>query len=114
MLAGVLGIAAGLGLRAWKKGRPTVAELERRRRLDVSVRGKIGDAMLIEVEGDSLVFNYQIGGMEYTAAQDVSALAVVLPEDRWRLVGPVSIKYEVRNPANSIVVSEEWSGLRKR
>jgi hypothetical protein len=27
-------------------------------------------------------------------------------------LGPVSVKYDPRNPANSIVVSEEWSGLR--
>ena len=27
-------------------------------------------------------------------------------------IGPVSIKYDPRNPANSIVLSEEWSGLR--
>jgi hypothetical protein len=27
-------------------------------------------------------------------------------------VGSVSVKYDARNPANSIVLAEEWSGLR--
>ena len=27
-------------------------------------------------------------------------------------VSAISVKYDPRNPANSIVVAEEWSGLR--
>ena len=27
-------------------------------------------------------------------------------------LGPVAVKYDPRNPANSIVLAEEWSGLR--
>jgi hypothetical protein len=27
-------------------------------------------------------------------------------------IGPVSVKYDARNPANSIVLAENWSGLR--
>ena len=30
------------------------------------------------------------------------------------LVGPVTLKYSTRNPANSIIICEEWSGLRQR
>jgi hypothetical protein len=29
------------------------------------------------------------------------------------MIGPVSVKYDPRNPANSIVISEQWNGLRK-
>ena len=35
-----------------------------------------------------------------------------LPEDPDRLIGPVYMKYTPRNPANSIIVCEQWSGLR--
>ena len=36
-----------------------------------------------------------------------------LPHD-YSEVGPVSVKYDPRNPANSILVAEQWSGLRVR
>jgi len=27
-------------------------------------------------------------------------------------ISPVAVKYDPRNPANSIVIAEEWTGLR--
>jgi hypothetical protein len=41
----------------------------------------------------------------------VAHLRTFLPTE-FQLGGPVSVKYDARNPANSIVVSEQWSGLR--
>jgi hypothetical protein len=35
-----------------------------------------------------------------------------LPDDTERLGGMVTIKYSGQNPANSILICEEWSGLR--
>jgi len=37
---------------------------------------------------------------------------LLLPADRMSMVGPASVKYDPRNPANSIVLCEQWSGLR--
>ncbi len=113
----VAGGAAAAGLCAWSiyryiKGRPTAAELERRRRADLHARGKIGDANLLEYHEHMVVYSYAIGGVEYMASQDLSDLQPLLPKDRWSTIGPASIKYDPRNPANSIVLSEEWSGLR--
>ncbi len=114
-MAGVLaGVAVGFGIHSWKKNRPTADELERRRRLGVATTGKLSDGTLTEVRGECLIFSYDVGGMEYTAAQDVSTLSAILPDDHWKLIGPVTVKYEIRNPANSIIISEHWSGLRKR
>ncbi|SRR5579871_622991 len=111
------GGAAAAGLGAWGiyryiKGRPTEAELERRRRNDLHTRGKMGDANLLEYRDHMVMYSYDIGGVEYMASQDLSGLEPQLPADRWSTIGPVSIKYDPRNPANSIVLSEEWSGLR--
>jgi hypothetical protein len=111
------GGAAVAGLGAWGiyryiKSRPSPAELERRRRADLRARGKMGDANLLEYHEDMVMYSYAIGGVEYTASQDLSDLQPHLPADRWSTIGPVSIKYDPRNPANSIVLSEEWSGLR--
>jgi hypothetical protein len=111
------GGAAVAGLGAWGiyryiKSRPSPAELERRRRADLRARGKMGDANLLEFRDEMVMYSYAIGGVEYTASQDLSDLQPHVPADRWSSIGPVSIKYDPRNPANSIVLSEEWSGLR--
>lgn len=113
----IAGGAAVAGLGAWGiyryiKGRPTEAELERRRRTDLYTRGKMGDANLLEYREHMVMYSYAIGGVEYMASQDLSGLEQQLPADRWSAIGPVSIKYDPRNPANSIVLSEQWSGLR--
>jgi hypothetical protein len=109
----VVAVALGAwGIRRYLKNRPTAAELERRRRNDIHSRGKMGDANLLEYREHVVFYSYAIGGVEYTACQDVADLQTLLPTDRWSAIGPASIKYDPRNPANSIVLCEEWSGLR--
>ena len=100
------------GVRAYLNSRPTAAELERRRRVALNSRGKMGDATLLEYRDHVVFYSYDIAGVEYTACQDLSGLEAKLPTDRWSAIGPASIKYDPRNPANSIVLSEEWTGLR--
>jgi|SRR5579863_7219167 len=113
VLGGIL--AAGLaawGVRAYLKSRPTAAELERRRRNQLHLRGKMGDANLLEYREHIVFYSYDIAGVEYTASQDLSDLQGLIPADPWSTFGPASIKYDPRNPANSIVLCEKWSGLR--
>lgn len=78
--------------------------------------GKIGNGQIIDVvtepEAASVVYSYRVAGVEYTASQDVTDLQDNLPADRMSLVGAVSVKFAPRNPANSIVLCEEWTGLR--
>ncbi len=100
-----------LGYRAWKASRVTPDERERRRRALLAAAGKMGDAMLVEFRDNNLFYSYLVRGVEYTACQEVSSLADRLPGDL-STVGSVSVKYDPRNPANSIVVAEQWSGLR--
>ena len=113
VLGGVAAAAAAAwGIHRYFTSRPTPAELERRRRNDLHARGKMGDANLLEYREHVVFYSYAIGGVEYTACQDVGDLQSLLPSDRWSAIGPASIKYDPRNPANSIVLCEEWSGLR--
>jgi len=113
VVSGVTTAALGAwGVRKYLKSRPTEAELERRRRGELFARGKMGDANLLEYREHVVFYNYDIGGVEYTACQDLTDLQSLLPSDRWSAIGPASIKYDPRNPANSIVLCEEWSGLR--
>ena len=72
----------------------------------------MGDATLVEIRDTLVFYSYQVRGIEYLASQDVGGLYDSLPEDP-DAVGPVAVKYDPRNPANSIIISEEWSGIRK-
>ena len=111
LLALLLATVAICGFRAWLRSRVTPEERERRRRLALSARGKMGDAELVDIRDDLLFYSYLVGGVNYTASQDVAQLHERLPDDYYSL-GAISVKYDPRNPANSIVVAEQWSGLR--
>ena len=104
--------AVGWGMRSYYKNKPTPSELERRRRSMLNAYGKMGDASVIEIQGNVAIYSYDVRGVEYTAAQDFSLISVNIPEDTWSMVGPASVKYDPRNPANSIIISEKWSGIR--
>lgn len=111
-LAGVLAIIGALiGYRAWKNSRISPQERERMRRAHLVATGKMGDATLVEIREQHLFYAYLVRGVEYTASQDVSLLLDRVPPDLTE-VQTVAVRYDPRNPANSIVVAEHWSGLR--
>ena len=111
-LAVVLAVAGAIvGYRAWKRSRIAPEEWERRRRSALVGRGKMSDAVLVEIRDDLLFYSYGVRGVEYTASQDVSMLQEYMPPD-FSTIDAVSVKYDPRNPANSIVLAEQWSGLR--
>ena len=99
-----------------KKANPE--KREKRRRLQVHRTGRLGDALVLEVSdeatGTLLYYTYTVQGVEYNASQDISTLRELLPDEPGRLVGVAHLKYALRNPANSILICEEWSGLRAR
>jgi len=76
--------------------------------------GRMSDAMLTDAHGDTLYYLYTVNGVDYNASQDVSALRDRVPAEPSLLIGNVTLKYAPRNPANSIVLCEDWSGLRAR
>ena len=111
-LGGLLIVLLGvMGYQSWKRSRVTPEERERRRREALVAYGKMGDATLMEIRDDLVLYSYHVRGIEYTASQDVSLLKQQMPSDLSG-GGPVSVKYDARNPANSIVIAERWSGLR--
>jgi hypothetical protein len=103
----------GLGARIvvrMAKGDPE--KRERKRRLHVHRNGRLGDAFITEATESILYYSYSISGVQYTASQEIGSMRALLPSDPERLIGPVSLKYSSKNPANSILICEEWSGLR--
>lgn len=112
VLAGVLAVLVGLmAWQSWKESRVPPEERERQRRAMLMARGKMGDATLAEIREDHLFYTYAVRGVEYTASQEVTHLKQYLP-GHLSVDCPVSVRYDPRNPANSIVLSEQWSGLR--
>jgi len=111
LAAAAAGAAGALILARSRRG---AAERERRRRLEVARRGRMSDGIVTDVAGQTAYYSYSVMGVDYAASQDLSALRDRLPEDLSALIGPVTLKYMARNPANSIIASEEWSGFHGR
>jgi hypothetical protein len=85
---------------------------ERARRLHINRNGRLGDALITEATETSLYYSYSVHGVEYSASQDIATLRDRLPAELGRLVGLANLKYAPKNPANSILICEEWSGIR--
>jgi hypothetical protein len=110
-LAAVLLIAMGAWL--FLDSRVTAAEREKKRRHTVNRTGRMGDATIIDVRDCVLYYSYEVRGVAYATSQDATEFKQMLPADTSVLIGPVGLKYTSGNPANSIVICEEWSGLRQ-
>ncbi|MBI2955721.1 MAG: DUF3592 domain-containing protein [Acidobacteria bacterium] len=109
-----------LGLLLWlRREKPTATELERRRRLKLNRIGRIAQGQIVELQdgtsphgvGRLVVYNYEVRGVEYQAAQDISFFQQRLDLSRVAAGQAASVKYDPQNPTNSIVLSEEWSGV---
>ncbi len=119
------GAATIAGVTAWllTRRRPTPAEIEQARRDHLAQIGRITDGSITETQWLSdptadgppatpcvLTYRYSIAGVTYECAQDVSLLPDHVRHVRIDL--PVQVRFDPRNPCNSIVVAESWSGLR--
>lgn len=114
-------IAAGAGLAAWWviSRRQSPEEIERQRREYLVEHGRIIDGTVLDwteqtQTGDlkTLLYTYEISGVSYECAQDLSYLQDRARVDASCLGMPASVRYDSKNPANSIIVAEEWTGLR--
>jgi hypothetical protein len=117
-IAGLCGLSAGLIALAMYfalRRRTSPEKREQKRRLSVNRLGRLGDAMITEASDTAIYYTYSVHGVQYAASQDISALREHLPVEPERLIGGVaSLKYAPKNPANSILICEEWSGLRQQ
>ena len=112
-LALLAGVLLALGAYILLDFRTSPEKKERMRRLTLSRKGRLGDGTITEATGSTIYYTYSISGVVYTASQEITNLSEFLPADPERLVGPVWLKYATQNPANSIVVCEQWSGLQR-
>lgn len=108
VFAGLL-VAAGLWI-VFRR-RITPQERERRRRMAVSLNRRSVEGFITEASTEIIHYQYESHGVTYFASQDVTTLQEQLPPEPSRLIGPVDVRFDPRNPANSIIICESWSGL---
>lgn len=137
-VAGILGTALAAVVYALLRRPESPEEAERKRRLHLNQIGRIADAQVVELveqpaqpkasrggffrakpghpsdaEGRKLVwYSYSISGVIYQTAQDITGLDSQVPFERLAAGQPASVKYDPANPSNSILVADDWSGLR--
>lgn len=106
-----------------RKPKPSSDLMEYEHRTELTRGGRIIDGTVIDVheleetgtqrQTILLVYTYDVAGVSYEAAQDVTHLRQFIDLYSCRLGLPASVKYDPHNPGDSIVISETWSGLRK-
>ena len=118
------GGAALLGVYALLRPRAkTPDELEKERRSWLEGTGRITDGTVIDVQelapannhhaAVMLIYKYDVAGVTYECSQDVTYLRHWINLHSCRLGLHTSVKYDPQNPGNSLVVSENWMGLRQ-
>jgi hypothetical protein len=109
---------------------PSPDEIERQRRAYLNQIGRIVEGQitdLVEVSDDGergsnrkqadglrklVCYSYSISGVSYETAQDITSLEGRAGLERIIAGLPASVKYDPSNPSNSILIADDWSGLR--
>ena len=131
---------AAIAMIAYAFFRPAVNpyDAERRRRLHLNQIGRIAEGQVVELiehpaeSKDArkgffgkrarpladmgprhlVSYSYAISGVTYHTAQDITGLEGQIRFDRLVAGQPASVKYDTSNPSDSIIVADDWSGLR--
>ena len=112
-------------------------DIERKRRLNLNQIGRIAEGQVVDVVEHPpeeppkpglfgsrtppvvdnrprhlVSYSYAISGVTYHTAQDITGLESQVKFERLVTGQPASIKYDPANPTDSIIVADDWSGLR--
>jgi hypothetical protein len=141
MLLGVaVGVIAGIVLVAYAFIRPATnqEEAERKRRLHLNHIGRIAEGQVVELADHPapevevrhglfgkhsqpmadgrprhlVSYIYSISGVTYQTAQDITGLESQVRFERLVAGQAASVKYDPSNPSDSILVADDWSGIR--
>jgi hypothetical protein len=112
--------------------------IERKRRLHLNQIGRITEGQVVELAEHApepvaerkalfgskappladkqqrhlVSYSYAISGVTYHTAQDITGLEGQIRFERLVAGQPASVKYDPANPTDSILVADDWSGLR--
>ena len=122
-LLAACGVALAGSYALFRRKPKTPEQLERERRAWLEGTGRITDGTVIDVQELSaagnhhaavmLIYKYDVAGVSYECSQDVTYLRHWINLHSCRLGLHTSVKYDPQNPGNSLVVSENWMGLRQ-
>lgn len=140
VLAMAAAAIAGVSMIVYAFLRPTVDQdaEERKRRLHLNQIGRIAEGQVVELVEHPpeskkarkglfsasarpladmrprhlVSYSYAISGVTYHTAQDITGLESQVRLERLVPGQPASIKYDPSNPVDSILVADDWSGLR--
>lgn len=121
MTFGATGVATTVLFLYLRSRRKTAEQIERERRQRISTIGRITDGTLIDIQeiasnghgaAQYVIFQYDVAGVSYEASQEITHLGDLIDVHNCKIGLPTSIKYDPHNPGNSIVVAENWKGLR--
>jgi Protein of unknown function (DUF3592) len=131
-------LVAGVWYSMWMRREPSDDELEQKRRSHLNQIGRIAEGQILEVldvpyeqaaarglalfrrgaksvSGDGrrklVCYSYSISGVSYETAQDITRLESRAGEQRLVPGRAASVKYDPSNPGDSIVLTDDWSGL---
>ena len=131
-------LAAGVCYSMWGRREPNDDEIEQKRRSHINQVGRIAEGQILEVldvpheqaeargvaifrrgpknavsngRRKLVCYSYSISGVSYETAQDITNLEGRTSEQRLVPGRPASIKYDPSNPGDSIVLTDDWSGL---
>lgn len=127
--AAALAVFAGAFISRLLGRSPDTDEVERQRRAYLNQIGRIVEGQitdLVEVAEDTaqrkgknagvrrklVCYSYSISGVSYETAQDITSLENRAGLERIITGLPASVKYDPSNPSNSILIADDWSGLR--
>lgn len=130
----------GVAMIAYAFFRPAESpeEIERKRRLHLNQIGRIAEGQVVDLMQQApepqkirkglfgsrarpldnpaprhfVSYSYAISGVTYHTAQDITGLHSQVHFERLVAGQPASIKYDPANPSDSILVADDWSGLR--
>ena len=137
-MGGALIAALAMIAYAFLRPAPNPEEEERKRRLHLNQIGRIAEGQIVELVEHPPVskearkglfgagarpladmrprhlvsYSYLISGVTYQTAQDITGLESQVRLERLVAGQPASIKYDASNPSDSILVADDWSGLR--
>jgi hypothetical protein len=131
-------LAIALLVYAFRRPHVDPQEAERKRRLHLNQIGRIAEGQVVELNEQPAApaehprgllgsrarplpdtrprhmvsYSYAISGVTYHTAQDITGLESQVRFDRLVAGQQASVKYDPSNPSDSILVADDWSGLR--
>jgi hypothetical protein len=140
ILAMVAAAVVAIAMIGYAFSRPaeTSEAIERKRRLHLNQIGRIAEGQIVEFAEHPpepsakpktlfgfgakplpdnqlrqlVSYSYAISGVTYHTAQDITGLEGQIRFERLVAGQPASVKYDASNPSDSILVADDWSGLR--